>query len=92
VRIDPERAQVPGKASILGKLSAWSTNFFNNFAAKTTRIARARMDNILGIIKPIPRAGRARSTQGGKFFFLDNPIPFFFQAFFFVVDPDRALR
>ena len=59
VRLDAERAQVPAKALMLGnlsKLSAWSTEFFSNFAAKTTRIARARMDNVLGIIKQIPRA------------------------------------
>ena len=56
MRIDVDRAQVPANASILGKLSAWSTNFFNNLAAKTTRIARARMDNILGIINPTPIA------------------------------------
>ncbi len=46
VRIDAERAQVPAKALMLGnlsKLSAWSTEFFSNFAANTTRIARAHI-------------------------------------------------
>ena len=46
VRLDPERAQVPAKALKLGKLSklsSWSTNFFSNFAVKTTRIVRARI-------------------------------------------------
>ncbi len=44
VRVDAERAQVPAKALILGKLSklsAWNTKFLSNLAAKATRIARA---------------------------------------------------
>ena len=57
--VDAERAQVPAKALILGKLSklsAWSTNFFSNFAAKTTRIVCARIQ-IPGLpTRPTPGA------------------------------------
>ena len=59
VRIDPERAQVPAKALILGKLSelsAWNTNFLSNLAAKTTRIVRANSRVGVTWRRPIPSA------------------------------------
>ena len=59
VPIDTERAQVPANASILGKvskLSTWSTNFFNNFAAKTTGIVPAPLMTMVIWRRPIPRA------------------------------------
>jgi len=59
VPIDVERAQVPAKALILGKLSKlsqWSTNFFSNFAAKTTRTVRARIQMTTLTTRPTPGA------------------------------------
>ena len=59
VRLDVERAQVPAKALILDKLSelsAWSTNFFSNFAGKTTRIVRARIQVTALATRPTPGA------------------------------------
>ena len=53
--VDVERAQVPAKALTLGKLSAWSINFFSNFAAKTTRIVLASSIGRIILRKPIPR-------------------------------------
>ncbi len=62
MRVDRERAQVPAKALILGKLSklsvwsVWSIKFFSNFAAKTTRIARARIQGPTLSTRPTPGA------------------------------------
>ena len=78
--VDVDRAQVLAKALILGKLSAWSTNFCCNFAARTTQIVCAHMDNILGIITPIPFA-RVAGIQGN---FLKKHSPCFFKTIDFV--------
>jgi len=66
MRIDAEGAQVPAKALTLGKLSklsAGSTNCFSNFAAKTTRIVRARIQIPTQSTPPTPGA---RSTLNTK--------------------------
>ncbi len=58
MRVDAERAQVPAKL-ILGKvskLSVWSIKVFSNFAAKTIRIARARIQIPALGTRPTPLA------------------------------------
>jgi hypothetical protein len=55
---DVDRAQVPAKDLILGKLSKQKCveiNFLNNFAAKTTRIVPAPFMTVVSE-RPIPRA------------------------------------
>ena len=59
MRLDAERAQVLAKDLILGKLSklsAWRINFFSNFAAKTTRTVRARIQMTTLTTWPTPGA------------------------------------
>ena len=67
-KVDPERAQVPGKALILrklSKLSVWSINFLSIFAAKATRIVPALLMKIVILRRPIPRV-RWPVTGTGK--------------------------